>query len=76
MARLREQMERLLVISNYSERTRSEYLRCAQYFADSIGKSPAAVGAEEIHAYLLHLVEDRGMKPASLKMHVAGIRYL
>jgi site-specific recombinase XerD len=76
MARLREQMERLLRLSNYSERTRSEYLRCAQHFADSFGKSPMAVGVEEIHAYLLHLIEDCAMKPPSVKMHVAGIKYL
>lgn len=77
MARLRERMMQDLILRNYKESTRKEYLRCALDFAKfHQGRSPMQMGNAEIRQYLLHGAQERKLGPASLKMRVAALKFL
>lgn len=60
---------------SYAKGTQEEYLRCAKGFARYHGRSPTVMGAEEVRAFLLHLV-DAGKSPSVVKMHVAALKFL
>jgi integrase/recombinase XerD len=76
MGQLRDRMEGDLLLKGVAEVTRAEYLRCATQLAAHYRRSPAALGADEVHAYLVHLVDTLHYSPANLKMHVAALKFL
>ncbi len=76
MGELRDRMEGDLLLRGVAEVTRKEYLRCARAFAAHYRISPAALGAEEVRQYLLHLSRTLHYSPANLKMHVAALKFL
>ena len=76
MGELRDRMEGDLLLKGLAEVTRTEYLRCAVHLAAYYRRSPAALGADEVRAYLLHLTRDLHYSPANLKMQVAALKFL
>ena len=52
------------------------YVRCARQFADHFGRSPCAMGAAEIRAFLLHVVQERKLCPASFNVYAAALKFL
>ena len=76
MGALRDRMEGDLRLRGLAEVTRSEYLRSVHQFAAYYRRSPAELGAEDIRAYLLHLVQHLHFSPANLKMRVAALKFL
>jgi len=76
MGQLRDRMEGDLLLKGVAEVTRAEYLRCARQLAAHYRRSPAELGADEVHAYLVHLVDTLHYSPANLKMHVAALKFL
>ena len=76
MGQLRDRMEGDLLLKGLAEVTRAEYLRCARQLAAHYRRSPAELGADEVHAYLVHLVDTLHYSPANLKMHVAALKFL
>jgi site-specific recombinase XerD len=76
MGQLRDRMEGDLLLKGLAEVTRAEYLRCATQLAAHYRRSPAELGADEVHAYLVHLVDTLHYSPANLKMHVAALKFL
>jgi site-specific recombinase XerD len=72
---LRERMLDDLRLKGYREITQSCYLRCVQRFADYHRRSPAVMGEREIRDFLLHLVEEKGLAPATHCMHVAALKF-
>ena len=52
MGQLRDRMDADLRLRGLSENTRRLYLRCARDFAAYCGRSPAAVGTEQVRAFL------------------------
>ena len=75
MGALCQRMQEDLKLKNYAEGTRAEYLRCARNFAAFHRRSPAEMGEQEIREFLL-AVAFRRKSPATLKMHVASLKFL
>lgn len=74
MGTLHDRMIIDLRLKNYAPGTVEQYLRCARAFVEHFGKSPSKIGEEAIRNYALELAEDRS--PATVKMHIAAIRFL
>lgn len=75
MGQLRDRMEAELRLRNMSARTACGYLRVVRALAAWHRRSPAEMGAQEVRAFLLHLVHHRRIGAANHKMHVAGIKF-
>lgn len=76
MGQLRDRMEADLRLRGRSPATRYHYLRCVRSFVAHVGKSPAALGEAEVRAFLLHLIQERKAKPATVRMYVAALKFL
>jgi len=76
MGALRDRMEADLKLLGRARRTQECYLRCARHFAVYHGRSPEQMGEPEIREYLLHLVEEKGVSPATHHMNVASLKFL
>ena len=76
MGALRDRMEADLKLLGRAENTQRCYLRCAGRFAAHHGRSPERMGESEIKEYLIHLVEENGISPATHHMHVASLKFL
>jgi len=68
-------MERDLKLKNLAEGTRKEYLRCCCGFVRYHMRSPRELGEGAIKEYLAHLLM-KGAGPETLKMNVAGLKFL
>lgn len=75
MGALYDKMERDLKLKNLAAATRKEYLRCCCGFVRYHMKSPSQMGESAIKEYLAHL-QLRGAGPETLKMNVAGLKFL
>ncbi len=76
MGALREQMKEELTLRRYAPDTVAHYLGCAKRLAAHYGRSPAELGAEEVRAFVLHLVKERRVHPATHLMYVAALHFL
>jgi site-specific recombinase XerD len=56
--------------------TQRMYLACVRRFAAYHDRSPAALGETAVRAFLDHLVRDRRMSPATLRVYGAALRFL
>ena len=74
MGTLCQRMTEDLKLKNYAAKTTTEYLACARRFAAFHMRSPVEMGKEEIRDFLLSVAIRSG--PESLKMHIAGLRFL
>jgi integrase/recombinase XerD len=72
---LYQKMARDLKLKNLAGTTQSEYLRCCFHFARYHMRSPAEMGEGAIKEYLAHL-QLKGAGPETLKMNVAGLKFL
>jgi integrase/recombinase XerD len=74
MGTVHDRMEVDLRLKNYADGTVDQYLRCATAFVRQVKRSPVKVSGEAIRKYVLKMGEERS--PATVKMHVAAIRFL
>jgi site-specific recombinase XerD len=75
MGELYQKMARDLKLKNLAATTQSEYLRCCFNFARYHMTSPVKLGEAAIKEYLEH-VQLKGAGPETLKMNVAGLKFL
>jgi len=75
MGELYQRMLQDLKLKNLAEKTQKEYLRCCYDFARYYRRSPTELGETAAKQYLAHLLL-KGAGPETLKMHVAGLRFL
>jgi integrase/recombinase XerD len=75
MGELRNKMARDLAIRNLAVKTQKEYLRCCAGFVRYHMRSPKELGPNAIKEYLAHLLL-KGAGPETLKMNVAGLKFL
>jgi len=75
MGELYLKMEQDLAIKNLAMTTRTEYLRCCANFVRYHMRSPREMGIAEIKDFLGQLVRQVA-GPETLKMHVAGVKFL
>ncbi len=74
--RLRDKMREDLELRGMSANTITTYVRCARRFAEYHGRSPCAMGAAEIRAFLLHLVQERKLAALTINVHAAALKFL
>jgi integrase/recombinase XerD len=74
--RLRDRMREDLELRGMSANTIAVYIRCAHRFAEHHGRSPCVMGAPEIRAFLLHMVQSRKFAPRTINVHAAAIKFL
>lgn len=75
MPELYDRMALDLKLKNLAATTQKEYLRCCCGFVRFHMKSPRELGETAIKQYLGHL-QMRGAGPETLKMNVAGLKFL
>src|SRR5947199_229680 len=76
MGELRDRMEADLRLRGYAEKTRVAYVSCVRAFARHFRRSPAALGEDEVRAYLTYLGDVRRVRPATQVVHAAALRFL
>jgi len=76
MTRLRKMMLDELERRNYTQNTRRAYLHAVADFAQYFHCSPDQLGLDHIRDYPAHLFRARKLKPNSVGVHVAGLRFL
>jgi site-specific recombinase XerD len=76
MGELKDRMEADLRLQNLRPTTQKAYLRYAYDYTKYHMKSPTEMGEEEVREYLLHLLEERELKPSSVKVHGAALKFL
>ncbi len=76
MGHLRDRMEADLRLRNLRPSTQQAYLRCVRKFAAYHMRSPAEMGEKEVRDYLVHLRDERGLNPSTIKVNVAALKFL
>ena len=71
MGQLRDRMYQDLKLRGYKHKTITEYLRWGRLYATHCRRSPEEMGEPEVRAFLMHLLEEKGARPASHEMAVA-----
>ena len=62
-------------IRNLAESTQKSYIWHVAAFARFFGQSPDELGPENIHAWQVHLVEERQVCWSTLNVHVCALRF-
>ena len=75
MGALRRRMEEELKLRGMSEKTAVAYLGTVRRFTAYHGRSPDRLGAEEVRAYLLHLIEERKLAWSSVNQALCALRF-
>ena len=76
MGRIRERMEADLELKGFARSTRKDYLLRARHFVAYHGRSPEQLGETEVREFLLHLVQERGVRATTHRMYVAALKFL
>jgi integrase/recombinase XerD len=76
MTPLRQRMLEDMQVRNLSPLTQRSYVEHVARFARHFGRSPAVLGPQEIHAYLVYLATDKQLAPATIVIAVAALRFL
>ncbi len=76
MTPLRQRMLEDMQVRNLSANTQRAYIENVARFARHCGRSPAALGPEEIRAYQIYLIRERHLAPSSLEIAVCALRFL
>jgi integrase/recombinase XerD len=76
MGRIRDRMEADLELKGFARTTRKEYLLRARHFVAHFRRSPEELGEEDVRQFLLHLVNERGVRPTTHRMYVAALKFL
>jgi integrase/recombinase XerD len=76
MTALRQRMLEDMRVRNLSPQTQSAYVLQVSLFARHFGRSPEVLGPEEIHAWQVHLTDNRRLSPASIAVAVSALRFL
>ena len=76
MTPLRQRMLEDMRIRNLSACTQKTYVEQVARFAAFFGQSPEHLGPDHIREYQRHLVDDLNLKPQSLVVAVAALRFL
>lgn len=76
MTPLRQRMIEDLQIRNYSDATVEVYIRSVAQFSKHFGKSPDALGLEDIRKYQVYLIREKKVSYSTLNIIVAALRFL
>jgi integrase/recombinase XerD len=73
---LRKRMLEELQLRNLSSATRDAYIRAVERFARYFHQPPERLGSEQVREYLLHLANDNKVKPNTLLVNRAALRFV
>jgi integrase/recombinase XerD len=76
MGQLYRRMDEDLRLRGVADSTRRAYLSNARYFVEHYMRSPRELGAEDVRAWLLHLLTVKKLSPASVNLALASLRFL
>jgi integrase/recombinase XerD len=76
MTPLRQRMIEDMKLRNLAPRTIAVYTARAATFARHFGRSPEALGREEVRSFLLHLVREKHVSWSVYNQTVAALRFL
>jgi site-specific recombinase XerD len=76
MTELRQRMDDAMVLRGFALRTRETYLACVAGLAKHYHCSPDRLNAEQIQAYLLHLITEKKLAYASVNQAACACRFL
>ena len=76
MTALRQRMLEDMRIRNLARNTQLSYLQQISAFECHFGRSPEALGPEEVRGYQVHLVEVRKLSAASVSIATSALRFL
>ncbi len=75
MGVIKDRMVEDLRLKGYAAPTKREYIRCARHFVAHFMKAPTELGAEDVRAFLVSMIDD-GKSPSVRKMYIAAIKFL
>ena len=75
MTPLRARMIREMKLRNFSERTHESYLYAVYQLAAYYHRCPAKILKDEIHDYILYLLEDRKLSWSSVNLAICGLKF-
>jgi integrase/recombinase XerD len=76
MTPLRQRMLEDMQVRNLSPHTQAAYVQQVSLYARKFGKSPEALGPEDIRAYQVYLTTERKLAPGSILIATAALRFL
>ena len=76
MTHLRKRVIEELDRRNYSQATAHAYVAAIRRFAEHFHRSPDQLGREHIRQYQLHLIDERKLRPKSVMVQMAALRFL
>ena len=76
MSALRDRMVDAMVLRGFAERTQMSYVAAVRGLAQYTRRSPDALTADEVQAYLLHLIRDKKLAYASVNQASCACRFL
>jgi integrase/recombinase XerD len=76
MTPLRQKMIDAMQVRGFSERTHESYLSAVRDLARYYHRPPDQLNTDELQAYFLYLVKERGLCGASCRLYLNGIRFL
>jgi integrase/recombinase XerD len=76
MSALKQQMMEDMQLHGYAAKTQTAYVGAVRGLAKYYKRSPAEITQEEVRAYFLWLVKERGVARSTLTIHLSGIKFL
>ena len=76
MTKLREAMEKAMVLRGFSERTHESYIHGVRGLAAYYHRSPDQITNEEVRDYLVYLLRERQLTYSSCNLALNAIRFL
>ena len=76
MTQLRKKVLEELERRNYSQATARAYVGAIRRFAEYFHRSPEHLGIEHVREYQLYLTQERKLRPKSLLVQMAALRFL
>jgi site-specific recombinase XerD len=65
-----------MTLRNFTPKTIQAYVRCVARFAQHFGRSPEHLGPEEVRAFLLQLLKERGISMSYYNLHRCALRFV
>ena len=76
MTPLRQRMQDAMVQRGFAARTQETYIEAIARMAKHTRRDPATYSAEEVQAYLLHMVKDRHLSYSTMNQTACAARFL
>jgi integrase/recombinase XerD len=76
MSALRQRMIEDMRLHGYSAKTQTAYIGAVRGLAKYYHRSPEDMTQEEVRAYFLWLVQEKGVARSTLTIHLSGIKFL